>query len=123
MAPRGNVGVRPQPRKLGEVCLHHSGGLQWSITSGVVRMSDGGDYPQGERHQLQRNWPGGCPVEGDIRNHQSPDIVFHPVYDALHGFRARRGTGTATLEENLLQKIIAVRYTVLHSILLNLSKA
>ena len=33
-------------------------------------------------------------------------ITYH---DALHGFRAGRGTGTATLEANLLQKLAAMR--------------
>ena len=33
-------------------------------------------------------------------------ITYH---DALHGFRAVRGTGTATLEANLLQQLAAMR--------------
>ena len=33
-------------------------------------------------------------------------ITFH---DVLHGFRAGRGTGTATLEAKLLQKLAAMR--------------
>ena len=33
-------------------------------------------------------------------------IVFH---DFLHGFRAGRGTGTATLEVKLLQKLVSLR--------------
>ena len=33
-------------------------------------------------------------------------ITYH---DALHGFRAGRGTGTATLEAKLLQQLAALR--------------
>ena len=47
-------------------------------------------------------------------------IIYH---DALHGFRAGRGTGTATLEANLLQKLAAMREEVLYVIFLDLTKA
>ena len=47
-------------------------------------------------------------------------ITFH---DSLHGFRASRGTGTATLEANLLQKLAALREEVLYVIFLDLHKA
>ena len=47
-------------------------------------------------------------------------ITFH---DFLHGFRAGRGTGTATLEAKLLQYLAAVREEVLYVILLDLHKA
>ena len=47
-------------------------------------------------------------------------ITFH---DVLHGFRAGRGTGTATLEAKLLQQIAAVREEVLYVIFLDLTKA
>ena len=40
------------------------------------------------------------------------------LYDALHGFNAGRGTGTATLEANISQQLISMREMVLHSILL-----
>ena len=56
-----------------------------------------------------------------IINHRIlSSIQFH---DTLHGFCAGRGTGTATLEENLLQQPISMRETVFHSILLDLRKA
>ena len=45
------------------------------------------------------------------------------LYDALHGFCAGRGMGTATLEENLLKQIIAMRETFLHSIFLDILNA
>ena len=35
-------------------------------------------------------------------------------HDVLHGFRAGRGTGTATLEAKLLQKLVAMREEVLY---------
>ena len=44
-------------------------------------------------------------------------IQFH---DALYGFFAGRGTGTATLKAKILHKIIAMRETVLYSILIDL---
>ena len=42
-------------------------------------------------------------------------ITFH---DVLHGFRAGRGKGTATLEAKLLQKLAAIREEVLYVIFL-----
>ena len=47
-------------------------------------------------------------------------ITYH---DALHGFRAGRGTGTATLEAKLLQQLAAMREEVLYVIFLDLTKA
>ena len=47
-------------------------------------------------------------------------ITYH---DVLHGFRAGRGTGTATLEANLIQQIAAMREEVLYVIFLDLTKA
>ena len=47
-------------------------------------------------------------------------ITFH---DVLHRFRAGRGTGTATLEAKLLQKLAAMREEVLYVIFLDLTKA
>ena len=47
-------------------------------------------------------------------------ITYH---DALHGFRAGRGTGTATLLANLLQHLAAMRGEVLYVIFLDLTKA
>ena len=46
-------------------------------------------------------------------------ITYH---DALHGFRAGCGTGTATLEAKLLQKLAALREEVLYVIFLDLTK-
>ena len=47
-------------------------------------------------------------------------ITYH---DILHGFRAGRGTGTATLEAKLLQQLAAMREKVLYVIFLDLTKA
>ena len=44
-------------------------------------------------------------------------------YDVLHGFRAGRGTGTATLEVKLLQQLAAMREEVFYVIFLDLTKA
>ena len=47
-------------------------------------------------------------------------ITYH---NALHGFRACRGTGTATLEAKLLQQLAAMREEVIYVIFLDLTKA
>ena len=47
-------------------------------------------------------------------------ITYH---NTLQGFRAGRGTGTATLEVKLLQQIAAMREEVLYVIFLDLTKA
>ena len=47
-------------------------------------------------------------------------ITYH---DFLQGFRAGRGTGTATLKAKLLQKLAAMREEVLYVIFLDLHKA
>ena len=47
-------------------------------------------------------------------------ITYH---NTLHGFRAGRGTGTATLEVNLLQQLAAMREEVLYVIFFDLTKA
>ena len=47
-------------------------------------------------------------------------ITYH---DFLHGFRAGRGTGTATVKAKLLQKLAAMREEVLYVIFLDLHKA
>ena len=44
-------------------------------------------------------------------------------HDYLHGFQAGCGTGTVTLEVNLLQQVVALREAVLHVIFLYLNKA
>ena len=56
-------------------------------------------------------------------------IINHRIYssiqfhNALHIFFVGRGTETATLKEKLLQKLIAMRETVLCDIFINLRKA
>ena len=47
-------------------------------------------------------------------------ITYH---DFLHGFRADRGTGTATLKAKMLQQLAALREEVLYVIFLYLHKA
>ena len=46
-------------------------------------------------------------------------ITFH---DVRHGFRAGRGTGTATLEAKLLQQLASMKEEVLYVIFLDLTK-
>ena len=43
-------------------------------------------------------------------------------YDSLHGFRSGRGTGTASLEVKLLQKVMSTREEVLYMVLMDLHK-
>ena len=45
------------------------------------------------------------------------------IHDDMHGFREGIGTRTDTLKAKLLQKLIAMRETVLHAIFLNLRKS
>ena len=60
-------------------------------------------------------------VMAAILNHRVMDsITFH---NFLHGLRAGRVTGTATLEANMLQQIAALKEEVLYIIFLDLHKA
>ena len=59
-------------------------------------------------------------ISGIINRRLSSSIQFH---DVLHEFLAGRGTGTTTHEEKLLQRIISMRDTVLHSVFLDLRKS
>ena len=60
-------------------------------------------------------------VVAEILNHRlTASITFH---NFLHGFRAGRGTGIATLKAKLLQQLEALREEVLYVILLDLHKA
>ena len=47
-------------------------------------------------------------------------ITYH---NAPHGFRAGRGTGTATLKAKMLQQLAAMREEILYVIFLDLTKA
>ena len=61
-----------------------------------------------------------CKVVAVILNRRlTSSITFH---DVLHGFRAGRGTGNATLEAKLLQQLAAMRGEVLYVIFLDLTK-
>ena len=59
-------------------------------------------------------------VAAILNRRVTSSITYH---DALHGFRAGRGTGTATLEAKLLQQLAAMREEVLYVIFLDLTKA
>ena len=59
-------------------------------------------------------------VAGIINRRFTSSITYH---DVLHGFRAGRGTGTATLEAKLIQQLAAMREEVLYVIFLDLTKA
>ena len=59
-------------------------------------------------------------IEKIIDRRLSDSIQFH---DVLHGFRAKRGTGTAIIEAKLLQQLTAMRQQVLYGIFLDLHKA
>ena len=48
------------------------------------------------------------------------EIQFH---DTLHGFLMGRGTGTASLEANIIQHMMVMRKEVLYEIFLDLHKA
>ena len=44
------------------------------------------------------------------------------IHNILHGFRAGRGMGTASLEAKMLQQLVAMRQEVLYAIFLDLHK-
>ena len=52
-------------------------------------------------------------VAAILNRRLTASITYH---DFLHGFRAGRGTGTATLEAKLLQQLAALREEVLYVI-------
>ena len=88
-----------------------------------MRLAYGGDDPQGVGTDfrgvglVEVLWKD---ISGIINYRLSYYIQFH---DIMHGFHAGRGTGTATLKANLLQKIISMWYIVFHNIFVNLSKS
>ena len=59
-------------------------------------------------------------IESIINQRIASKVTFH---DALHGFRAKRGTGTACIEAKLLQQLSKMIQTTLHFIFLDLQKA
>ena len=85
-------------------------------------MVGGSPYPQGAEGLpgiglVEVMWK----VVAAILNRRfTSSITYH---DDLHGFRAGRGTGTATLEAKLLQQFAALREEVLCVIFLDLTKA
>ena len=81
----------------------------------------GTDYQ--EQKGLPRNWPHGGDVEvsgGDIK---SPAHNLHHLPHLLPHIWMGCGTGTATLEAKLLQKLAALREEVLYVIFLDMHKA
>ena len=44
------------------------------------------------------------------------------LHDALHGFRAGRGTGTATLEAKLAQELVWIAHEMLFHVFLDMQK-
>ena len=59
-------------------------------------------------------------VAAILNRRLTASITYH---NFLHGFRAGRGTDTATLEAKLIQKLAALREEVLYVLFLNLNKA
>ena len=59
-------------------------------------------------------------ISGIINIQISSSIQFH---DSLHSFHTGIGTGTTNLKAKLLEKLIAMRETVLHPIFLDMHKA
>ena len=60
-------------------------------------------------------------VVAAILNCRFTSSITH--HNALHGFRAGRGTGTATLKAKLLQQLAALRKEFIYVIFLDLTKA
>ena len=55
-----------------------------------------------------------------MNNKLRGDITFH---DALHGYSQGRGTGTATMEAKLAQKIEVIVHEPLFQVIIDLQKA
>ena len=70
---------RPAPGSWEKVIAIIQAALGGGGGPGALCLADGGGDPQGGRHQLQRDWPSGGPVEGDIRHHKYLDSIFHTV--------------------------------------------
>ena len=82
----------------------------------MVLLSKGnGDYRGIDL--LEINWK---VIESIINRRIANKVIFH---NALHGFRARRGTGTAYIEAKLLQQLSKIVQKTLHFIFLDLRKA
>ena len=72
---------------------------------------------------LPRDWTHRVPLEGGSKPYEPPSHVSHPVSRCAAWVWALRGTGAASLEANLIQKLMAVRYSVLFEVFLDLHKA
>ena len=62
-------------------------------------------------------------MEGSGSDFKSPAHGLHHLPLILYGFRAGRGTGTATLEAKLLKQLVTLIEEVLYVIFLDLHKA
>ena len=76
-------------------------------------MTGGDPDSQGET-LLPGHWPRGGDVEGSGSDFKLPAHGLHYLPRFFRGFRACRGTVTATLEANLLQHLAAVREEFLY---------
>ena len=83
----------------------------------MVIIPKGGDTDFREIGLVEVLWKA---ISGIINLWISSSIQFH---EALHGFFVGIGTWNATLEGKLLQHLIDMRDTVLHSIFFDLCKA
>jgi Reverse transcriptase (RNA-dependent DNA polymerase)/Ulp1 protease family, C-terminal catalytic domain len=59
-------------------------------------------------------------IEAIIDTRISKSVQFH---DILHGFRAKRGTGTAIIEAKLHQELSSIQQKTLYQVFIDLSKA
>ena len=57
----------------------------------------------------------------DIINQRLTSVICY--HNTIHGFQTGRGTGTATLEDNIFQHMIPMRDSVLRTIFMDLQKA
>ena len=93
---------------MGEGRGDHTDGVLGRRTGGGSHLAGGGPHPEGKGDYrgiglVEVMWK----VVAVILNRRlTSSITFH---DVLHGFRAGRGTGNATLEAKLLQQLAAMR--------------
>ena len=87
--------------------------LLWSTV--VLLPKGNGDYRG--IGLLEMSWK---VIESVINWRITSTVIFH---DALHGFQARRDTGTACIEAKVLQQLSKMVQKILYFILLDLRKA
>ena len=103
MAGSGDKVRGPQPNPLGKVRRSDPGRLLQGSPRGVVHLADSIPYHRWEWDKFPQDKLSVGLIEdrdGILNRRLTAKIQFHNIF---HGFRTGKGTGTASLEANLLQ--------------------